>query len=90
MIELFDSNDSCAVRNKDNILGFYDLVINKKKPEEFVARFISPAYIQHNPPHRGRSRRAGEVLRPDHPERAQARVRRPQDHRRLATMCGLT
>ena len=43
MIELFDSNDSRAVRNKDNILGFYDLVINQKKSEEFVARFIGPA-----------------------------------------------
>jgi predicted SnoaL-like aldol condensation-catalyzing enzyme len=49
MIELFDPNDSCAVRNKDNILGFYDIVINKKKSEESVARFVSPAYIQHNP-----------------------------------------
>ena len=49
MIELFDSNDSRAVRNKANILGFYDLVINQKKSEEFVARFISPAYVQHNP-----------------------------------------
>jgi predicted SnoaL-like aldol condensation-catalyzing enzyme len=48
MIELFDSNDSRTVRNKDNILGFYDLVINKKS-EEFVAKFISPAYVQHNP-----------------------------------------
>jgi predicted SnoaL-like aldol condensation-catalyzing enzyme len=49
MIELVDTSDSRAVRNKDNILGFYDLVINKKKSEEFVARFISPDYIQHNP-----------------------------------------
>jgi predicted SnoaL-like aldol condensation-catalyzing enzyme len=49
MIELVDTNDSRAVRNKDNILGFYDLVINKKKSEESVARFVSPAYVQHNP-----------------------------------------
>lgn len=49
MIELFDLNDSRAVRNKDNILGFYDLVINKKKSEECAAKFVSPAYIQHNP-----------------------------------------
>jgi predicted SnoaL-like aldol condensation-catalyzing enzyme len=48
MIELVDTNDSRAVRNKDNILGFYDLVINKKKSES-VARFVSPAYVQHNP-----------------------------------------
>jgi len=49
VIELFDSNDSRAVRNKANILGFYDQVINQKKSEEFVARFISAAYVQHNP-----------------------------------------
>jgi predicted SnoaL-like aldol condensation-catalyzing enzyme len=49
MIELVDTNDSRAVRNKGNVLGFYDLVINKKKSEESVARFISPGYIQHNP-----------------------------------------
>jgi len=49
MIELLDSNDSRAVRNKANILGFYDLVINQKKSESSVAKFISPAYLQHNP-----------------------------------------
>ena len=49
MIELVDTNDSRAVRNKDNLLGFYDLVINKKKSEEFVGQFMTPGYIQHNP-----------------------------------------
>ena len=49
MIELVDTNDSRAVRNKDNVLGFYDLVINKKKSEEFVGQFMTPGYIQHNP-----------------------------------------
>jgi predicted SnoaL-like aldol condensation-catalyzing enzyme len=49
MIELVNPNDSRAVRNKDNVLSFYDLVINKKKSEESVGRFIAPAYIQHNP-----------------------------------------
>jgi predicted SnoaL-like aldol condensation-catalyzing enzyme len=49
MIELVDTNDSRAVRNKDNVLGFYEMVINQKKSEERVADFISPAYIQHNP-----------------------------------------
>src|SRR5258706_14432665 len=48
MIELVDTNDSRAVRNKNNVLGFYDLVIDKKKSED-VHRFMSPAYIQHNP-----------------------------------------
>jgi len=49
MIELLDTRDSRAVRNKDNILGFYDLMINTKQSEEAAARFISPAYVQHNP-----------------------------------------
>ena len=49
MNELVDVNDSRAVRNKDNILGFYELLINKKMAEEAAARFVSPAYVQHNP-----------------------------------------
>jgi len=49
MIEIIDINDGRAVRNKNNVLGFYDLVINQKKSEEFVGKFISPAYIQYNP-----------------------------------------
>ena len=49
MIETIDNNDSRAIRNKNNVLGFYDLVINQKKSEESVGKFISPAYIQHNP-----------------------------------------
>jgi predicted SnoaL-like aldol condensation-catalyzing enzyme len=49
MIETIDINDGRAIRNKNNVLGFYDLVINQKKSEEFVGKFISPAYIQHNP-----------------------------------------
>jgi hypothetical protein len=40
MIELVDVNDGRAVRNKDNILGFYDLMINKKKSEEAVSKFV--------------------------------------------------
>jgi len=49
MIETIDIKDNRAIRNKNNVLGFYDLVINQKKSEEFVGKFISPAYIQHNP-----------------------------------------
>ncbi|WP_395348206.1 hypothetical protein [Variovorax sp. UC122_21] len=49
MLEFVDPNDSRAVRNKNNILGFYDLVINQKKAEESVHRFVSTAYVQHNP-----------------------------------------
>jgi predicted SnoaL-like aldol condensation-catalyzing enzyme len=49
MIELVDANDRTAVRNRDNILAFYDLMINQKKCEEAAARYLSPSYIQHNP-----------------------------------------
>jgi predicted SnoaL-like aldol condensation-catalyzing enzyme len=49
VILLVDANDSRAVRNKDNVLALYELMINKKKSEEATAKFVSPAYIQHNP-----------------------------------------
>ena len=47
MIEIIDTNDSHAVRNKDNVLALYDLMINTKKSEEGTAKYVSPAYIQH-------------------------------------------
>ncbi len=49
MIELVDPNDVRAVRNKDNILALYDLMINKKEAKQAVAKFFAPKYIQHNP-----------------------------------------
>jgi predicted SnoaL-like aldol condensation-catalyzing enzyme len=49
MIKLVDPNDSRAVRNLDNVLALYDLMINQKKSKEGTAKFVSPAYIQHNP-----------------------------------------
>src|ERR1700722_7817792 len=49
MIVLVDANDSRAVRNKDAVLALYELMINQKRSEEATARFLSPAYIQHNP-----------------------------------------
>jgi predicted SnoaL-like aldol condensation-catalyzing enzyme len=49
MIVLVNANDSRAVRNKDNVLALYDLMIEKKRPEEATAKFVSFAYIQHNP-----------------------------------------
>jgi predicted SnoaL-like aldol condensation-catalyzing enzyme len=49
MIALVDTNDNRAVRNKDNVLALYDLMINQKKSEEATAKFVSPAYVQHNP-----------------------------------------
>ena len=49
MLVLVDPKDSRAVRNKDNVLALYDLMINCKKSDEGTAKFVSPAYIQHNP-----------------------------------------
>ncbi|UGY15494.1 nuclear transport factor 2 family protein [Bradyrhizobium septentrionale] len=74
MIELFDSDDSRAVRNKASILSFYDLVINQKKSEEFVAEFISPAYVQHNPLIANGPEALGQFFGQITRERARARV----------------
>ena len=49
MITLVDPNDSRAVRNKDNVLALYDLMINRKQSEQATARHVGPAYVQHNP-----------------------------------------
>lgn len=49
MIVLVDPKDSRAVRNKDNVLALYEMMINQKKSEEATAKFVSPAYVQHNP-----------------------------------------
>jgi len=49
MIETVDTADSNAVRNKNNVLALYDLMINLKRSEEATAKFVSTSYIQHNP-----------------------------------------
>ena len=49
MIETVDTADNRAVRNKDNVLTLYELMINQKRSEEATAKFISPSYVQHNP-----------------------------------------
>jgi predicted SnoaL-like aldol condensation-catalyzing enzyme len=49
MLVLVDPKDSRAVRNKDNILAWYDLTIDKKRSEEAATKFVAPGYIQHNP-----------------------------------------
>jgi predicted SnoaL-like aldol condensation-catalyzing enzyme len=75
MIELIDVSDSCAVRNKNNILGFYDLMINKKKSEEAVAKFVAgQKYIQHNPLIPDGADALGKFFGQITQERARARV----------------
>ena len=49
MIETLDTADSRTVRNKNNVLALYDLMINQKRSEEGTAKFVQPSYIQHNP-----------------------------------------
>jgi predicted SnoaL-like aldol condensation-catalyzing enzyme len=48
MIEILDTKDARAVRNKDMILDHYDLMINNKNAETGTRNF-RPGYIQHNP-----------------------------------------
>ena len=49
MIKLVDINDSKAVRNINNIVDLHEVMINQKRPEEAVAKFLDPGYIQHDP-----------------------------------------
>jgi predicted SnoaL-like aldol condensation-catalyzing enzyme len=74
IIELVDAKDSRAVRNKNNVLGFYDLVINKKRSEEHVAQFMSPSYVQHNPLIPDGAEALGKFFGQITKERARARV----------------
>src|SRR6202167_2029396 len=74
MIEIIDVKDSRAVRNKDSVLALYDLMINKKKSEEATAKFVSPAYIQHNPLIADGSLALGQFFGRVTRERARARV----------------
>jgi predicted SnoaL-like aldol condensation-catalyzing enzyme len=74
MIELVDPNDSHAVRNKNNVLGFYDLVINKKESEESIGRFMHPRYVQHNPLIADGAEALGKFFGQITKERAKARV----------------
>ena len=36
-------------RNKDNAMGFYDLMFNQCRPREAIEQFAGDTYIQHNP-----------------------------------------
>ena len=74
MIELVDPNDSRAVRNKNNVLRFYDLVINQKKSEESISTFMTPGYIQHNPLIPDGAEALGKFFGQITEERANARV----------------
>jgi predicted SnoaL-like aldol condensation-catalyzing enzyme len=46
---LVDPHDQNAVRNIDNVLTLYQMMINETKAVEGTARFLTLDYIQHNP-----------------------------------------
>jgi predicted SnoaL-like aldol condensation-catalyzing enzyme len=46
---LVDPNDKHAVRNVNNVLTLYEMMINENRAEEGTAKFLVPDYIQHNP-----------------------------------------
>ena len=40
---------SSIEENKQNVVSYYTLAFNDKRPEEAVAKYIGSRYIQHNP-----------------------------------------
>jgi predicted SnoaL-like aldol condensation-catalyzing enzyme len=74
MIVLVDPKDSAAVRNKDNVLALYDLMINRKKSEEATAKYVRSGYVQHNPLIADGSVALGKYFGQVTRERAKARV----------------
>jgi predicted SnoaL-like aldol condensation-catalyzing enzyme len=48
-IVIVDSHDRHAVRNIDNVLTLYQMMINETKAVEGTAKYLTSGYIQHNP-----------------------------------------
>jgi predicted SnoaL-like aldol condensation-catalyzing enzyme len=48
-VVLVDPHDGGAVRNIDNVLTLYQMMINENKAVEGTAKFLTPGYVQHNP-----------------------------------------
>ena len=74
MIEILDANDSRAVRNKNNILELYELMLNAKRSEEGTSKHATPSYVQHNPLIADGSVALGQFFGKITRERANARV----------------
>jgi predicted SnoaL-like aldol condensation-catalyzing enzyme len=36
-------------QNKENVIAFYDLMLNQNNPKEAINRYVRDIYIQHNP-----------------------------------------
>jgi hypothetical protein len=62
MIVLVDPKDSRTVRNKDNVLALYEMMINQKKSEERTATFVSSGVHPTQPSDSGRFCSIGAVL----------------------------
>jgi len=41
--------NSDTVRNKHNVMGFYHMAFNERRPAEAVEKFVGAYYGQHNP-----------------------------------------
>ena len=74
MIEILDTQDRRAVRNKNNVLELYELMINAKRSEEGTAKHVRPSYVQHNPLIPDGSTALGQFFGKITRERARARV----------------
>ena len=48
-VVIVDPHDKNALRNADNVLTLYQMMINENKAVEGTARFLVPNYVQHNP-----------------------------------------
>jgi predicted SnoaL-like aldol condensation-catalyzing enzyme len=44
-----DTKDKNLERNKQNAVGFYDLMFNKSQPRLAIEKYTGATYIQHNP-----------------------------------------
>jgi predicted SnoaL-like aldol condensation-catalyzing enzyme len=74
MIEILDTNDTRAVRNKNNVLDLYELMINTKRSEAGTAKHVTASYIQHNPLIADGSVALGQFFGKITADRANARV----------------
>jgi predicted SnoaL-like aldol condensation-catalyzing enzyme len=48
-VVLVDMRDQYAVRNIDNVLMLYEMMINENRAVEGTAKFLTADYVQHNP-----------------------------------------
>jgi len=87
MIEIIGVDDSRAVRNKNNVLALYDLMISKKKSKSH-GQIREPGIHPAQPVESQTVGRAGNVLRPDYTGTRPGPRRRPPHHRRRRLCMG--